>query len=361
MTAAEHGDRPRRIAPSTARARRRRRRPADRAIARGGATRSSTRSTCAASPTGTATGRRPGRRPRRGSPYLRDLGVDAIWFTPWYVSPLADGGYDVADYRAIDPAFGTLGRGRGADRRGPRARDPDDRRHRPEPRLRPAPVVPGRARPPGPARPSARGSGSTPAAAPTATSRRTTGRRTSAARPGPAPTNPDGTPGRVVPAPVRARAARPQLGPPGRPARARGRPALLVRPRRRRHPHRLGGPAGEGPDAAGGARTSPAPGEHPYADRDELHEIYRELAGDRRRLRRHAGRWSARCGCADAERFARYLRPDELHTAFNFDFLRLPVGRRQRCARRSTRRWPPTRRSARRRPGCSRTTTSPGP
>jgi alpha-glucosidase len=41
-------------------------------------------------------------------PYLRDLGVDAIWYTPWYVSPLADGGYDVADYRAIDPAFGTL-------------------------------------------------------------------------------------------------------------------------------------------------------------------------------------------------------------------------------------------------------------
>ena len=41
-------------------------------------------------------------------PYLHALGVDAIWFTPWYVSPLADGGYDVADYRAIDPAFGTL-------------------------------------------------------------------------------------------------------------------------------------------------------------------------------------------------------------------------------------------------------------
>jgi alpha-glucosidase len=41
-------------------------------------------------------------------PYLRDLGIDAVWFTPWYASPLADGGYDVADYRAIDPAFGTL-------------------------------------------------------------------------------------------------------------------------------------------------------------------------------------------------------------------------------------------------------------
>jgi len=41
-------------------------------------------------------------------PYLRDLGVDAIWLTPWYVSPMADGGYDVADYRDIDPLFGSL-------------------------------------------------------------------------------------------------------------------------------------------------------------------------------------------------------------------------------------------------------------
>ncbi|HTA08235.1 MAG TPA: alpha-amylase family glycosyl hydrolase, partial [Streptosporangiaceae bacterium] len=41
-------------------------------------------------------------------PYLRDLGVDAVWLTPWYVSPMADGGYDVADYRDIDPVFGTL-------------------------------------------------------------------------------------------------------------------------------------------------------------------------------------------------------------------------------------------------------------
>jgi alpha-glucosidase len=41
-------------------------------------------------------------------PYLRELGIDAIWFTPWYPSPMADGGYDVADYRDIDPMFGTL-------------------------------------------------------------------------------------------------------------------------------------------------------------------------------------------------------------------------------------------------------------
>src|SRR3978361_1569781 len=41
-------------------------------------------------------------------PYLRDLGVDALWFSPWYPSPLADTGYDISDYRSIDPAFGTL-------------------------------------------------------------------------------------------------------------------------------------------------------------------------------------------------------------------------------------------------------------
>jgi alpha-glucosidase len=40
--------------------------------------------------------------------YLVELGVDAIWINPWYVSPLHDGGYDVADYRDIDPRFGTL-------------------------------------------------------------------------------------------------------------------------------------------------------------------------------------------------------------------------------------------------------------
>jgi alpha-glucosidase len=41
-------------------------------------------------------------------PYLRDLGVDAIWICPWYRSPLNDGGYDVSDYRDIHEQFGDL-------------------------------------------------------------------------------------------------------------------------------------------------------------------------------------------------------------------------------------------------------------
>ncbi|MCO8274366.1 glycoside hydrolase family 13 protein [Actinoplanes sp. TRM 88003] len=48
----------------------------------------------------------PGLRSRL--PYLAELGVDAVWVTPHYVSGGADGGYDVIDFRAVDPAYGTV-------------------------------------------------------------------------------------------------------------------------------------------------------------------------------------------------------------------------------------------------------------
>ena len=41
-------------------------------------------------------------------PHLAELGVDAVWLSPFYTSPQNDAGYDVADYRDVDPRFGTL-------------------------------------------------------------------------------------------------------------------------------------------------------------------------------------------------------------------------------------------------------------
>jgi alpha-glucosidase len=55
---------------------------------------------------GDGVGDLPGIRSRL--PYLRELGVDAIWLTPFYPSPGADHGYDVSDYVDVDPQFGTL-------------------------------------------------------------------------------------------------------------------------------------------------------------------------------------------------------------------------------------------------------------
>ena len=40
--------------------------------------------------------------------YIRELGVDAVWLNPFYPSPQADAGYDVTDYRGVDPVLGTL-------------------------------------------------------------------------------------------------------------------------------------------------------------------------------------------------------------------------------------------------------------
>ena len=55
---------------------------------------------------GDSVGDLPGVRSRL--PYLRNLGVDAVWLSPFYLSPQADAGYDVTDYRVVDPMFGTI-------------------------------------------------------------------------------------------------------------------------------------------------------------------------------------------------------------------------------------------------------------
>ena len=41
-------------------------------------------------------------------PYLRSLGIDAVWLSPIFPSPMADFGYDISDYTGIDPSFGTM-------------------------------------------------------------------------------------------------------------------------------------------------------------------------------------------------------------------------------------------------------------
>ena len=113
---------------------------------RGGGRPSSTRSTSAASPTPTATAWATSPGSAAACRTSAGLGVDALWLTPCYPSPQADAGYDVADYRDIDPRFGTLADMDAPARRRPRPRAARDRRPRPQPHERRAPVVPRRPR-----------------------------------------------------------------------------------------------------------------------------------------------------------------------------------------------------------------------
>ena len=55
--------------------------------------------------------------------YLAELGVDAVWINPWYPSPMADAGYDVSDYRDVEPRFGTRAAATTAVARGPLRRE----------------------------------------------------------------------------------------------------------------------------------------------------------------------------------------------------------------------------------------------
>ena len=200
--------------------------------------------------------RRPGRRRGPACAYLAELGVDAIWFNPWYPSPMSDAGYDISDYRGIEPVFGTLADADALISEAHAHRHQDHHRRGAQPR---APTSirgsPRRWRP-GRGRRSGTGSGSGRAGVRPATSRRTTGSRSSAAPPGP------GSPSRTArPASGTCTCSRREQpdfnwANAGRPARVRGRAAVLVRPRGRRHQDRLGRAADQGPGAAGRRPTS---------------------------------------------------------------------------------------------------------
>jgi alpha-glucosidase len=263
---------------------------------------------------GDGTGDLAGVRSRLG--YLKALGVDAIWFTPWYASPLADGGYDVSDYRAIHPDFGTLAEAelliREALALGIRTI---------------IDVVPNHVSAAHPWFQAAltAGPGSpererfwfvdsdelpthwvSPFAGDTWT-------RT---------TNPDGTPGQWYL----------HLFTPEQPDLNWNHPDV-----RREHEDILRfwfdrGVAGVRIDSAAllikdpalaEVPENPGPGEHPTQDRDELHEVYRSwraVADSYPGTRVLVGEiW-----LPELDRFVKYLRPDEMHTAFNFDFLARP-------------------------------------
>ena len=75
--------------------------------------------------------------------YIAGLGVDAVWLSPFFKSPMKDFGYDVSAYRQVDPIFGTLEDFDGLDRGGARARTAHHHRPGAQPHFRPARVVPG--------------------------------------------------------------------------------------------------------------------------------------------------------------------------------------------------------------------------
>ncbi|MFI2708346.1 glycoside hydrolase family 13 protein, partial [Nocardioides sp. CER28] len=254
-------------------------------------------------------------------PYLAALGVDAVWFTPWYPSPMADGGYDVADYRGVDPRFGDLAEAEGLieDALAVGIRTIID-------------VVPNHisdqhewfrsALAAGPGSPErdrfwfrdGRGPGGEQA--PNGWVSEFGGPAWSRV------TGPDGEPEQWYL----------HLFAPGQPDLNWHHPDVVTE-----HEEVLRfwfdrGAGGIRIDSAALLAKDPslpdvteptAPGQHPYVDREELQEIYRAW----RKVAESYGPDRVLIGelwLPDAERFARYLRPGVLHSAFNFDFMTAP-------------------------------------
>ena len=238
--------------------------------------------------------------------YLSALGIDAIWLNPWYPSPMSDGGYDVADYRNIEPIFGTLAE----------AEKLIQEAHELNIKII-IDVVPNHSSDQNAWFQEALAAGPGSEA-----------RERFWFRPGR-----DG-------------------GPPNDWQSIFGGPAWTQVPDGEWYLHLF---APEQPDfnwnsdavreefldvlrfwydrGVDGIRIDSAAvlikdpdaepdGLDPYTDRDGVHEIYREW---RRVSDSYPGRFLiGEVWLPDQERFARYLRPDELHTAFNFDFLSCP-------------------------------------
>jgi len=254
---------------------------------------------------------------RERLPYLRELGVDALWFNPWYPSPLADSGYDISDYRAVDPVFGTLEE---AELLIAEARElgirtivdivpnhVSDQHPWFQAALAAEPGSPERER--FWFRPGKGPDGSEPA----------NGWQSIFGGSAWTRTGEDGEWYLHLFAPEQ-----PDLNWTHPEVRAEHEDILRFWFDR--------GVAGVRIDSAAllvkdpelaEERPESKPGEHPFTDRDEIHDVYRrwrEVADSYTEPRVLVGEvW-----LPDAERLARYLRPDELHIAFNFDFLSCP-------------------------------------
>lgn len=256
-------------------------------------------------------------------PHLQALGVDAIWINPWYPSPQADAGYDVADFRDIEPAYGTLAEGEdliaAAHDAGLRVLLDIVPNHTSDehPWFVAALAGDAAARARYVFRPGRGADGAEPP------------NNWESSFGGPAwtrTTGPDGTPGDWylhLFAPKQ-----PDLDWSNPEVRAEFEDILRfwfdrgVDGFRIDVAHGLAKEPGL-PDAA-----DPNPGSnhskaHPAWDQDAVHDIYRgwRVVADSYDPPRA---FVAEAWVADTERLARYLRPDELHTAFGFDFLRTP-------------------------------------
>jgi alpha-glucosidase len=258
-------------------------------------------------------------------PYLAELGIDAIWFAPWYPSPMADGGYDVADYRAIEPLFGSLAE---AEKLITEAHELGIKII--------IDIVPNHG--------SDRQQWFTEALAARAGSAERAryhfrpGRGAGASVPpnnwisefgGAAWSRASGTDGAGDPAAGEPAEWYLHLFSPGQPdfnwahpdVHAEFADVLRFWFDRGVDGFRVDSAALLAKDPAlADLDPGAAGGEHPYVDRDGVHDIYREW---RQIADSHPGErvLIGEVWLPDAERLTRYLRPDELHSAFNFDFL----------------------------------------